>query len=313
MSRRGHILSACAISVWLLTVVTWLAHHAPVHGGSCTPKMRDVIDMTGQRTGVPLDPRHILSLCTSATDTMVRMGAADRLVAIDAYGRAIAGTEQVEVIGKGSAVSQEVVLSRGIDLAFLWWYQDDAAAMLERLSVPVVRIRSARAAETPAMIRLVGECLGCMEHAEREASRVEGFLESAVAGAPEGRAERPRVYFEMYGAYKTVGRETYSDDLIRLAGGDNVAAATTGSVLLSAERLVECDPDVVLLIEGFGDAATVAARPGLAGLRAIRQGRVVSLERRWLVAGPALPEAAAHLRALLNETASDQGVVMAFP
>jgi iron complex transport system substrate-binding protein len=234
------------------------------------------------------------------------MGAADRLAAIDEYGRAVPGTEQIEVIGKGSAVSQEAVLSRGIDLAFLWWYQDDAAAVLERLSVPVVRIRSVRAAETPAMIRLVGECIGCVECAEREASRIEQFLQKAASGTTENGLKRPRVYFEMYGPYKTVGRETYSDDLIRLAGGDNVAAETRGSVLLSAERLVECDPDVVLLIEGYGDAATLAARPGLAGLRAIRQGRVVSLERRWLVAGPALPEAAAHLRALLNGSASDE-------
>ena len=63
-----------------------------------------------------------------------------------------------------------------VDLAFVWWYQDDAAAMLEDLAVPVVRIRSGRAAELPAMIRLIGDCVDCRQAAERAAAQAESFL-----------------------------------------------------------------------------------------------------------------------------------------
>ena len=56
-------------------------------------------------------------------------------------------------------------------------------------------------------------------------------------------------------------------------------------VLLSAEKLIEADPDVILCVGQPADAAAFAARPGIDGLRAVRQGRVRSLDRRWLVAG----------------------------
>jgi iron complex transport system substrate-binding protein len=309
VSRKWQIILACAAAVLALTGLAWFAHRIPNGVGHEPAVGRRVPDLTGREVRVPEHPQRILSLCTSATDTVLRIGAGGQLVAIDEYSRVAPGAEQIEVVGKGSAISQEAVLSRRIDLAFIWWYQDDAAAMLEKLSVPVVRIRSARATEVPAMIRLVGECVDCRDPAEQEAARVAQFLKEASASA----AVRPRVYLEMYGAYKTVGRDTYTNDLLELAGGANVVEDTGGSVLLSAERLLHADPDAILFIKGFGDSADIAARPGLADLKAVRQGRIVPLERRWLIAGPALPEAVARMRALLAETVTEERDAHAVP
>ena len=194
-------------------------------------------------------------------------------------------------MGKGGAISREKVVELGVDLAFVWWYQDDAAATLEDLGVPVVRIRSVRADELPGEIRLVGECLGRPEAAERSAKRVSEFLARA-----KPVTFGSRVYIEMYGPLKTVGRRTYIGDLLELAGGQNVAGDAAEGVLLSAERLIEADPDVILCVGQPADAAAFAARPGMDGLRAVRQGRVRSLDRRWLVAGPHIPESVEKIR-----------------
>ncbi|MBN2584486.1 MAG: ABC transporter substrate-binding protein [Planctomycetes bacterium] len=313
MSRKRQILLVALAGLLVVASLAWVAARISPEGDPGMAARRHVTDMTGRDVAIPSCPRRILSLCTSATDTMVWIGAGDLLAAIDEYGCTVPGVERAEVIGKGSAVSQEAILSRRIDLAFIWWYQDDAAAMLERLSVPVVRVRSARAAEVPAMIRLVGRCVGYGETADREAARVEQFLELAATVPDAAATTRPRVYLEMYGAYKTLGRDTYCDDLIRLAGGDNVAAEATGSVLLSAERLIHSAPDAVLLVEDFGDAATIAARPGMAELAAVRHGRVVALERRWLIAGPAMPEAVQRIRELLATAAAAERTAHGLP
>jgi ABC-type hemin transport system substrate-binding protein len=90
------------------------------------------------------------------------------------------------------------------------------------------------------------------------------------------------------------------NDLIELAGGVNIAHDATGSVLLSAERLIQANPDVILCINGFTTPADMAHRPGLAELRAAKSGRIHSIERRWLVAGHSLPEAVAHLRTIIR-------------
>ncbi len=99
--------------------------------------------------GLAEPPRRILSLCTTATDVLLAVGARDQLAAIDEYSRVVPGATNIPVIAKGSALSREEVLARRMDLAFIWWYQDDAAKLLGELSVPVVRIRAGHVAELP--------------------------------------------------------------------------------------------------------------------------------------------------------------------
>jgi iron complex transport system substrate-binding protein len=294
MNQKAQILCVVLAASMLLGGSAWLAtrHGASTTGGK-NERFRDVTDMTGQRVSVPQMPTHILSLCTSATDTLVSLGAADRLVAIDEFSRIVPGSEHAVVVGKGSAISREQVTAMGIDLAFIWWYQDDAAALLEDLSVPVVRIRSGRAADLPNMIRLVGEALDRRGVADQLAGRVEAFV--AKSANPPTRDAR-RVFLEMYGPFKTVGRNTYTNDLLELAGGINVAAEAEGTVVLSAERLIQADPDVILFIGEPSGPAELARRPGVCDLRAVRQGRVVAIDRYWLVAGPNMPVSVEKIR-----------------
>jgi len=254
--------------------------------------------MTGQRVRIPTTPRRVLSLCTAATDTLVSLEAADRLAAIDEFNRVVPGSQRAAIVGKGSAISRESVAALKIDLAFIWWYQDDAAAMLKDLSIPVVRIRSGRVAELPATIRLVGDCLDRREAAEVLAQRVDAFVAHPTTRPGGGT---PRVFLELYGPFKTAGRDTYTDDLLELAGCANVAADAKGSVVFSAERLVQADPDVVLCVGEDADAASLARRPGVSDLRAVRAGRVVALNRYWLVAGPNMPQSVAKIHAAIAD------------
>jgi iron complex transport system substrate-binding protein len=312
-----HKTRVILISVLALPAMGLLAYLAACYGGDAASRLGDtqrIADMTSRQVSVPASPRRILSICTSATATLVELGLADRIAAIDEFGRALDGTGNAVVIGKGSMISREQVLALKIDLAFVWWYQDDAAALLDGLGVPVVRIRTGRAAEVPAMIRLVGECMDCRGQAEISAGEVERFLRQ-TATAP-AQADRPAVYLELYSQFKTVGRDSYMNDLVELAGGRNIAAGATGTVILSAEQLIHNEPDVILVVEGFATAQDVASRPGFAELNAVRAGRIIEVDRRCLVAGPALPLAVEKLRKIIigqvgpapgRQSSSDQG------
>ena len=294
MNRKAWIiaiglLTCGGTAVWLRLAWTALpvAERAAFHV---------VIDTTSQPVRVPVRPRHVLSLCTSATDTMIRLGAAKRLAAIDEYGRIVPGTESAAIIGTGSAISREQVIALAIDLAFVWWYQDDTAQTLEELGVPVIRIRSGRAAELPAMIRLVGEALAEPRAAESLADKVSTYL----TRPQERNGYRPHVYLELYGPYKTVGRDSYVNDLLELAGGENVAEDATGSVLLSAEKLIQANPEVILFVDEFTSAEAISGRSGLAACSAVQAGRIRPLRRYWLVAGARLPDAVENLRSAMS-------------
>ena len=293
-------LVTTGVSALLLVAALWTARHLP----GVSPRgeggpLRQVVDMTSRTVCIPKQPARIVSLCTSATDTIVSVGAANRLVAIDEFSRVVPGTERVPVVGKGSAVSREQAAALRVDLAFVWWYQDDAAAMFEDLAVPVVRIGSGRAAELPGMIRFIGDCVDCRKAADHAAAQVESFLSNAP---PRPAQNAKRVFIELYGPLKTVGRDTYTNDLLELAGARNVAADAKGTVLFSAERLVQADPDVILVVGTASDGAALASRPGMAELRAVREGRVFALDRYWLVAGPQMPQSVDRIHKIISQS-----------
>lgn len=259
--------------------------------------VRALTDPTGRTINVPSRPARLLSFATSATDAIVRLGCGANLVGIDEYSRIVPGAEHALVVSKSGTVSREAVSARGADLAFVWWYDDDRAALLRDLGIPVFRIPSITPDRIPDVLRAIGEVLGVGV----EAGKLAGIMDDELAaGVPA--PERPvKVYWEMYGAFKTAGAGSYADELIRRAGGVNVATACGKGGLISAEALVTSPPDVVLFVRDFGTADELKARPALATCPAIARDRVFSVDRLHLVAGAGMPEAVKELRVLFNQ------------
>ena len=296
MNRKAQILTVALAAIFMLASVVWLATRGAAARPDAIADHRLIMDQSGEVLRIPAQPKRILSLCTTASDTVVGLGAGERLAAIDEYSRIIPGGDHAATVGRGGALSREAIISLHIDLAFIWWYQDDAAALLDDLAIPAVRMRSGRAVELPATIRLIGQCLDAKVAAESLAARLDAFIASASA-KPVANAKR--VFLELNGPFKTVGRDTYTNDLLDLAGAANIAADANGSVVLSAERLIQADPDVILVVGEPSDLPALIQRPGFSELRAVRNRQVFALDRYWLVAGPNLPQSVEKIRAAI--------------
>lgn len=88
--------------------------------------------------------------------------------------------------------------------------------------------------------------------------------------------------------------------MVRLAGGENAAAALEGSKLLTAEAAVAAAPDLVLApaaaLAGAGGVEGLLALPGVAETPAGRARRVIVLDDLLLLGfGPRTGEAALEL------------------
>ena len=70
-------------------------------------------------------------------------------------------------------------------------------------------------------------------------------------------------------------------------------------MVFSIERLIQADPDVILFVGDTAGTNTISERPGLAGLRAVRNRQVMAVDRYWLVAGAGMPEFAEKIRGLI--------------
>jgi len=257
-----------------------------------------VTDVTGNYVQIPKYPERILSLTTSSTDIIIRLGETPRISGIDEYSRIVPGASNLTVLAKGSAISLEQIMARQIDLAFVWWYQDDIAKALTDLNVPVLRIQCNRAKDIPYLIRFIGKSLGISEKSELLAKDVSQKLQS-FENDLIAKTNQPTVYMELYTPFKTYGRDSYLDDLIKLAGGKNIASDACGPILLSSEQLILKDPQVIILFDGFCTVEQFSKRTGLNTLSAIKNKKVHVIDRYYLVAGTGISESVKYLNQLI--------------
>jgi iron complex transport system substrate-binding protein len=97
-------------------------------------------------------------------------------------------------------------------------------------------------------------------------------LEHAAAAYPA----RPKVFFLLGLPGFTAGQHSFIDDLITLAGGVNVARDIRQPYPdVSAEWLLESDPDVIVVARDTQFGSDVRTKEPWRSLRAVQDGRIV--------------------------------------
>lgn len=181
----------------------------------------------------------------------------------------------------------ERILMLSPDLVFIGGHQADVARQVEGLGIPLFRIHGFESIEwIRSLIRTMGAMAGVPERAEHLVADMNARIEAISARV----ADRPRPRVLLYSESGRVsGRQTTLDDVIRAAGGVNLAAemGIIGSRKVSQERVILADPDVILLRDArrweSGFRQTLLRDPAFQGVKALRDQRVYSVPARLLV------------------------------
>lgn len=229
-----------------------------------------------------LPAKRVISLAPSITEILCAIGARSRLVGIDDYSHYPPEVEKIQRVGQFLSPSAERVVALRPDVVLLSSETITPGAVAEfqsHLGVPVFVLCPHRLADVPRNVRLIGRLLGLESGGERVAGNLEQRLtaiEKKVAGQP-----RPTVFFEVFHQpLQAVGPNTVLNDLIRVAGGRNVAESQSQRFpLFSLEALIAADPEAYVVTTDHGAVAVSdpAKRPGFSALRAVRAGRVVRI------------------------------------
>ncbi len=233
-------------------------------------------------------PRRVASLNLTADELLVEMLPPERLVAVtrwadDADMSNVAGRVPATAVRLPRADLERLVALRP-DLVVVSEYTD--ADFLRLLEKSGLRSHRLSGLDTLAGIRVaiveLGEAVGTPEAAARLAARFDAVL-GELARRLEG-TKRPRVLY--WADPHTAGSGTAIGALIEAAGGTNVAGelGLRGIVPLAGERAFAADPDVLLITRGSGAATALRGHPLLSRTRAVREGRVVEIPNRLLVA-----------------------------
>ena len=233
----------------------------------------------------------VVSLAPNVTELLFAMGQGDHLVGRSRYCTFPAEATSLPIVGDARDLNVEKVLTLAPDLAV---FNTSQARFYDRLTSAGIRCLAPRmetVAEVFSVIDLLGREFTAEGEAAAFAARLRAELE-AVGGAARG-AERVRVLVTFPdtlgggGEVLVVGRETFVDELIDLAGGTNVVGSS-GYPRASIETAVKWAPEVILIsapgdiAPGKTDEAYRSTWTRWESIPAVRDGRVVVRREPYL-------------------------------
>jgi len=256
----------------------------PDEGASTTPEAGFPVTV-GDLT-LDARPNRIVSLSPTVTEMLFAIGAGEQVVAVDEFSNYPPEAPVTEL--SGFEINTEAVAEYEPDLVVISSFPD-AIAQFEPLGIPVHL-----APDSPATIEDVytqigdlGTLTGRVDEAAALVEQMGDDLAKLVADAPE-RAEPLRYYIEIDDAYWTYTSDSLIGSLFSMVGLQNIADEQgTVAVQLTAEAIVDADPDVIFLTNAaFGvDAQQVAARDGWTDIEAVSNDQIVELDTdiasRW--------------------------------
>ncbi len=208
-------------------------------------------------------------------------GARAILVALGAGGRIIDVDNQPDVVVAPSTTDDAVLSQFETDGLTVYGMPDTSIREIERAITQLGLITA-----SPAAAR------GLVRDIERRRAAVAAWV-----------GDRPRVsVFVDLGRFRTASDQTLVGDLLREAGGRNVAA---GGGPFDVKQLVALDPSVYIATTDSGTSlATLRRHPRARRLGAVGRGRVVVIDSRLLEPGPAIGKGLQQLAEALHPGAT---------
>lgn len=240
---------------------------------------------------IPAKPTRIVSLAPTATESLFAIGAGAQVVAVDSNSSYPADAPVTDLSGYDPNL--EAVAAHTPDLVVV---SDDINGIVDgltRLGIPVLQQPAAKELDDVyAEIEQLGAATGHIADAAAVVGEMRQKIDAIVAGV--GTPQRPLTYYhELDSTYYSVTSATFIGKMYSLVGLTNIADAAGvdaagGYPQLSPEFIIDADPDLIFLADAKccqQDAATVAARPGWADLKTVRNNGVISLDddvaSRW--------------------------------
>lgn len=218
-------------------------------------------------------PERIVSLVPSLTENLFALGVGDKVVGVTSWCTYPPEAQERTVVGDAFNLNVEVLLSLEPDLVLA-----DSSLVashiesLESFGIEVVTISPATVEEIIESMAALGAIVGKEEAGKALAAEMRERLAKLTSMVPTDSSKR--VFVEIWHEpLSTVGPGSYLDELINLAGGENIAADTGQAwPQFSEELVIARDPEVVILTNFNLEEAL--QRPAWQGLTAYREGAV---------------------------------------
>lgn len=249
-----------------------------------------LVDGKDRQVIIEKQPQTIVSLAPSVTETLFAIGGGELLVGRTDYCLFPEEALAVDSIGSLREPNIEAIAALNPDLVIAaTHFSEEVLAQLEALNIPVVILSAQESFEGVYETTLKAGLL-INHQAQAQALVAEMQAEVADITAKLSGVTPVTVYYVVgFGdADYTATGDTFINDMLQMAGGDNVAKDAEGWAY-SLEKLLEHDPQVVLVSDKYDSYAGFMASENYQALTAVQNEGVIEIDSDLLsIQGPRL-------------------------
>jgi iron complex transport system substrate-binding protein len=208
-------------------------------------------------------PARIVSTSPNITETLFALGVGDRVVGVSTYCRFPAEVAKLPKVGTFLKPDPEIIARLKPTLVFVHAGPNRTAEQLATLGIRTAIVDRGTLPSVFTTIRQIGAAAGVGDRADKLLAEIQAALDR-VKSAVAGRSPRKVliVVGRRTGTLSDIiaaGRDSYLNDLVTLAGGQNVLAGSAAGNLqpayprISMETVIALAPDVIIDIGEMGE------------------------------------------------------------
>ena len=227
-------------------------------------------------------PARIVSLSPAATEILCTLGAFGQIAARTDFCDYPDSVQQLPSVGgfDGQTLSMEKILSFSPDFVYATsGMHDQFFPMLNQQKIPFYISRANSVDSVIAEIEQIGSLTG---HTA-EADTLTASMKARLSDLRTKYADAPKVpvYWEVWNPpYMSIGRESFINELIEIAGGTNIFCALSEPYpIVSEEAILAAAPRVIVISDAVQDGiVAVQSRPGWQSVPAVKNRRIYAMQ-----------------------------------
>lgn len=239
-------------------------------------------DELGRTVTIEAEPKRIISMLPSHTETICALGLCDKLVGVDDFSNYPEEVNALPKLGGGlmgydGGPDVEAIVALEPDLVLVSEY-GELAMLLEQAGITVYGGSPQTYEDTFTFFDILGQ----LTNREIEAALLTENVQKEVDGiaALVSSTEAVSVYYEIDTTPYSVGPNSFIGVLLSKAGGQTIVTAEQGDFpQLDPEFIISSNPEAIILSDApSGESIeTLQARPGWEGLQAITNNKVFAM------------------------------------
>lgn len=231
---------------WYTIFLIWLGLF--LFFGVFVQLIRNLIEPGRNLKDIVEKPNRIVSLAPNLTEILFALELDEQIVAVSDdsdYPREAANRKK---IGSFWQPNTEAIIACKPDLVVTLWFEQQKAVAnsLKRLGYQVLTLRIETISELLAAIQEIGTTTNCEKHSEQLIEEINSRLNDLKLKL--GTVEKVKVLWVVQAEpLRVVGRDTFVNELIELAGGENAIGPTLQQYPpIGSEEIIASDAGIII-------------------------------------------------------------------